>query len=211
MFNYKSVLFVSPHTDDGELGAGGSISKFIRDGFEVHYAAFSTCEESLPEGCPVDTLEKEVKAATAVLGIRKENLFLYKYPVRNFLAHRQEILEDLVKLKNKINPDLVFLPSMNDTHQDHYVIAKEGLRAFKMASVLAYELPWNHITFNTRTFVNLEKNDIEQKLKALNEYKSQEGRPYFERSFVEGLAKVRGVQIKTEYAEAFDIERWVIK
>ena len=70
MFNgIKNILVLAPHTDDGELGCGGTIVKFIEDGVEVHYAAFSTAEESVPEGLPKDILKIEVREAMASLGI----------------------------------------------------------------------------------------------------------------------------------------------
>jgi LmbE family N-acetylglucosaminyl deacetylase len=61
--NFKS-FGLAPHTDDGELGAGGFISKLVDEGAEVFYMAFSTAEESVPEGFPKDILKTEVKAAT---------------------------------------------------------------------------------------------------------------------------------------------------
>lgn len=68
---FQKVLVLAPHTDDGELGCGGTIHRLIQLGKEVHYVAFSTCEESVPEGFPKDILTKEVKAATASLGIKR--------------------------------------------------------------------------------------------------------------------------------------------
>ena len=65
---------------------------------------------------------------------------------------RADILEEIVKLRNKINPTLVLIPSPNDIHQDHQVIAAEGLRVFKKISVLGYELPWNNLNFTTQCF-----------------------------------------------------------
>lgn len=76
----KKILVLAPHTDDGELGAGGAISYLIEKGAEVYYAAFSTAEESVPDGFPKDILKSEVKKATKCLGIKKENLFIYGYP-----------------------------------------------------------------------------------------------------------------------------------
>jgi LmbE family N-acetylglucosaminyl deacetylase len=67
--NYKRILVLAPHTDDGELGCGGTISKLAKQGKEVFYAAFSLCEESLPKGLPSNTLEIEMKNATQRLGI----------------------------------------------------------------------------------------------------------------------------------------------
>ena len=54
---FEKILILAPHTDDGEFGCGGSIAKFIDQGAEVTYAAFSTAEESLPPDLPPDTLE----------------------------------------------------------------------------------------------------------------------------------------------------------
>lgn len=73
----ETILILAPHTDDGELGMGGTIARFIENGFNVHYAAFSTADKSLPEGLHPKTLLFEVKAAIAKLGIKKENLHVY--------------------------------------------------------------------------------------------------------------------------------------
>ena len=77
--NHKNILILAPHTDDGELGCGATISKYIDEGKKVYYVAFSICEESVPEGYPENILETEVKKATKVLGIKQENLFIYKF------------------------------------------------------------------------------------------------------------------------------------
>ena len=124
---------------------------------------------------------------------------------------RQEILEEMVKFSKNINPDLVFLPTPNDIHQDHYTVAMEGIRAFKKTSILAYELPWNNIQFNTQAFIKFEKKHIDLKIKALKEYESQKNRDYMGESFVLALAQTRGIQIGAKYAEAFEVIRWVIK
>src|SRR5262245_43518381 len=109
---FKKVLVLAPHTDDGELGAGGTLSKLIESGAEVYYAAFSTAEQSVPEGFPRDILKTEVKNATRKLGIKPENVLIYNYEVRKLNYKRQEILEDLIQLRKKINPDLVLIPSL---------------------------------------------------------------------------------------------------
>lgn len=205
----KKILILAPHTDDGELGCGGAIAKYCREGNEVFYVAFSTCRRSLPTHLAPDTLEKEVIKATKILGIKRENLILFDYDVRDFPSNRQRILEDMVKLKADIKPDIVFVPSLNDLHQDHQVIANEGLRAFKNNSLLGYEMPWNNITFNTNFFIVLDEVDIQTKVKALKEYDSQKNRNYLNEEFIKSLAYTRGVQIGTRYAEAFDLIRWV--
>jgi len=208
---FKKVLVLAPHTDDGELGAGGTIAKLVENNVEVHYAAFSTAEESVPDGLPKDILKTEVIAATKKLGIKLENLLIFNYQVRKLSYVRQEILEDLIKIRKKENFDLILMPSLNDIHQDHTTIANEGLRAFKNSTILGYELIWNNLSFHTTSFVKLDKHHIETKVNALKAYKSQEGRDYMSGEFILALAKTRGVQIGAKYAEAFEVVRWVIE
>lgn len=205
----KRVLVLAPHTDDGEFGCGGTISKLLQKGVEVYYAAFSACEQSVLPEFPKDILIKEVKEATSELGIPTENLFLYKYDVRTFNFKRQEILDDMIRLKNKINPDLVFIPSLKDVHQDHATIAMEAVRAFKFNSILSYELPWNNFTFSNTYFSVLSKVEVEVKLEALKKYKSQAHRTYASKEYIRSLARTRGVQIGQEYAEVFEVIRLV--
>ncbi|CAM4405217.1 hypothetical protein F901_01151 [Acinetobacter dispersus] len=208
--NFKNVLVLAPHTDDGELGAGGLIAKLIEQGAKVTYIAFSTAEESVPKHLPKDILKVEVRAATAKLGIQQENLIIYSYQVRKLNYVRQEILEDLIKLRKNNNFDLVLLPSLKDIHQDHATVAQEGVRAFKNITILGYELIWNNLSFDTTCFVKLDRVHIQAKSDALLEYGSQAGRDYMSENFIFSLAHIRGVQIGTKYAESFEVIRWVI-
>lgn len=207
----NKILILAPHTDDGEFGCGASISKFIREGKEVYYAAFSLAEESVPPTYPKNILESEVKEATRELGISRDKLLIFRYRVRHFDYHRQEILEDLVKLNTDIKPDLVFMPSLNDLHQDHTTIAMEGLRAFKRKSILSYELPWNNLNFTTNCFVTFGEDELQTKLNALNCYNSQKGRNYASEEFIRSLAITRGTQIGSRYAEVFEVIRWIFE
>jgi N-acetylglucosamine malate deacetylase 1 len=205
--NFKNVLVLAPHTDDGELGAGGTIAKLIENGSKVTYAAFSTAAESLPEGYPNDILKKEVVKATRVLGIPNDRLIVFDYQVRKLNYHRQEILEDLVRLRNSNDFDLILTPSLKDIHQDHSTIAIESLRAFKKVTVLGYELIWNNLSFDTKCFVSLKRQHLDLKCSALQQYESQGKRPYLSREFTFSLATTRGVQSGYEYAECFEVIR----
>jgi LmbE family N-acetylglucosaminyl deacetylase len=206
----STVLVLAPHTDDGELGVGGTIARLMEKNISVHYAAFSTAAASVPEGMPSDILKTEVRNATRKLGIDESQLYLYNYEVRKLNYVRQEILEDLVALRKTVNPDLVFLPSLHDIHQDHTTVAMEGLRAFKNKIILGYELIWNNLTFDTQCFVKLEERHIRKKVDSLKEYGSQAHRDYMSEDFIFSLAKTRGVQIGASYAEAFEIIRFII-
>ncbi len=207
------ILIVSPHTDDAELGCGGTIIKLKEKNKKILLAVFSTAEDSVPENMPKDTLRKEFLAVTEKLNLSKDDFIIENYRVRRLNEKRQDVLETLVKIRNDFNPDLVIGPSLNDYHQDHQVLANEMLRAYKgSSSIISYELPWNHVTFSNQMFVKLKKRHLNEKMTLLNCYHSQvvKNRAYFSEEFIFGLAKMRGVQINSEYAEAFEVIRWII-
>jgi LmbE family N-acetylglucosaminyl deacetylase len=116
----------------------------------------------------------------------------------------------LIKLKNEINPDIIFIPSVNDLHQDHSTIANEAIRAFKNCTILSYEVPWNNVSFYTGCFVILEEKHLNKKIQAIHEYKSQSHRGYINEEFIRSLATVRGVQVGVRYAETFDVVRLIL-
>jgi LmbE family N-acetylglucosaminyl deacetylase len=209
LFGSSRALVIGAHTDD-EFGCAGLIARLIETGTEVHFACFSSCEESVPEGYDVDVLKREVRDAIAVLGIAPERFYLYDFRVRHFPANRQAILEELITLRRRIDPDLVLLPSSSDIHQDHGVVAAEGVRAFKHATVLGYELPMNTISFRHACFVALEPRHIEIKARHAEAYTSQQFRTYMRQDFLEALAMVRGVQMNAPFAEAFEVIRMVV-
>lgn len=211
MNGINKILILAPHTDDGEFGCGGAIARFIQEGKTVFYLAFSAAEKSVPKLFPRNILKKEVREATSILGILKEDLTVLSYPVRDFLSYRQEILEDIIRFKDDLDPDVVFLPCLNDTHQDHQVIAQEGFRAFKDITMLGYEVPWNNLVFHTSAFILLQKNHLLKKLEAMKCYKSQAHRGKVTEDFIRSLAKVRGTQVGHLYAESFELIRWVIR
>jgi LmbE family N-acetylglucosaminyl deacetylase len=207
------ILILSPHTDDAELGCGGSIVRFLEDKNELYWVAFSTAEDSLPKDLSTDTLKKEFINVVTDLGLNEKNYKICNFKVRYLHEKRQNILEQLIKIRTDFNPDLVIGPSINDYHQDHQVVANEMIRAFKtVSSIISYELPWNHVTFNSQLFIKLEEKHISAKCNLLNNYESQilNNRPYFSTEFVYGLATTRGIQCNSKYAEAFEVIKWMI-
>jgi LmbE family N-acetylglucosaminyl deacetylase len=206
----KNVLILAPHTDDGEFGCGGTIARYIEEGIRVIYVAFSAAEQSVLPHLPRDMLRTEVRQATAQLGIADEDCLVLDFEVRRFPEQRQKILDKMLELEKKYKPDMVFLPSTNDTHQDHQTIAQEGFRAFKRTTMLGYEVPWNNLEFRTSCFIDISRKHLKIKTQALSMYQSQKHRNYAHEEFIRSLALTRGVQIGKQYAEAFEVVRWVI-
>ncbi|MCF8331428.1 MAG: PIG-L family deacetylase [Bacteroidales bacterium] len=205
----NKILALAAHPDDIEFSCGGTIQKYIEGKKDIYYVVLSPCTKSLPEGSEPDRLYKELEKAVSHLGINPDKIIHYQYPVRDFPAYRQDILENFIKLKRTYKPDMVLLPNTFDVHQDHSVVREEGIRAFKNSSILGYELPWNNLKIKQNYFVRLEKRHIDAKLRAIREYKTQAQRYYNSDDFFYSLASVRGVQINTKYAETFELIRWV--
>jgi LmbE family N-acetylglucosaminyl deacetylase len=206
---FERVLILAPHTDDGEFGCGGTIARFLEEKAEVRYVAFSIATKSLPEGFPPDTLAKEVRQATAEIGIPEDGLVLHDFEVRTFPEHRQDILELLIALGEEWEPDAVFMPSLHDVHQDHQVVAAEGLRAFKRTTVLGYEIPWNNFNFDYQAYIGLEERHVERKVAALGKYESQQHRNYANPDYIWNLARTRGINVNRDLAEVFEVYRLV--
>jgi LmbE family N-acetylglucosaminyl deacetylase len=205
----KRILFLAPHTDDAELGCGATIAKYVEQGSEVRVVAFSRAEDSLPPGTEIDLLEREMRASLTLLGVATKSVEMLAYPVRHFDEHRQDLLEDLVRIRNNFRPDWVFTPSAHDVHQDHRVVHFESVRAFNACALWGYELPWNHLESSLNGFVAIEPRHLERKQQALAKYESQVqlGRPYFMPEFSESLARIRGLQARQPLAEAFEVIR----
>mgnify|MGYP006185148963 CR=1 FL=1 len=165
--NINRVLILAPHPDDGEFSSAGTICKFIEHGIDVTYVVFSMCEKSTPLGVEVGVIEKELEEASRSLGIKPQNLIKLDYEVRCFPQYRQEILEEMVRLNKDIDPDLVFLPSSSDIHQDHKTVHEEGIRAFKTRMIVGYEMPWNNLNFLSNLHVALEERHVRKKIEVL--------------------------------------------
>lgn len=210
LFKNKKVLFLGAHPDDIELGCGGTMNRAIEEGAEVYLAVFSKCEKSVPEGFPKNVLEGELSASAKALKVENDKVFFFNFPVRDFPKNRQDILEELVKIGKNFNPDIVFTPSTGDNHQDHKTINNEAIRAFSSATILGYELPWTNKYFNYSLFVKLSEENMSKKIEAMKCYASQAKRRYMDEDFLRGLAKVRGVQAGTQYAEAFETIKLIL-
>ncbi len=196
---YDRVLVLSPHTDDAELGAGGTIAKLTTKNITVHMIAFSWCDE--------EANKKAVKNAVNVLSI--ERLELLHFKRRIFPKQRQEILQVLYDYNQEHKPDLVLTPTTTDLHQDHSTVTQEAMRAFKSSTILGYEMPWNNIQITTNSFIPLEEKHVKQKINALKKYDTQLDKYYFDEEYFRSILRMRGTQIQTKYAEAFEVIKYV--
>lgn len=205
MMYFKRILVLSPHTDDAELGCGGSLSKWKSDGCEIHISCFSSCPESLLPGWDANSTTEEFKSVMHASGF---SYTLHNFAVRHFNQTRQLILDAIISEINSFNPDLLIIPSPGDMHQDHAVISQEGIRAFNK-NILCWE-PYRG-QFNPNFFVALTPDFVKAKAQMINTYKSQlsKRRSYFSEHAVFVNAAYRGLQINCTYAESFFLFRMI--
>jgi len=197
--NKKRIVILSPHPDDGEIGCGGTLAKFKDNCLKVNFiATFSDATATV----------QEANRAGEVLGME---VMCGGYTHRNIWKDRQRLLDELVKLSRLVEPHVVFMPCLHDIHQDHVVMAAEGLRAFKGSTILGYDMPWNNIGTINQTFFNINEEELKMKADAVGEYASQGHRLYMKRDFVISLAKIRGAQCGFPYAESFELIRLIVK
>ena len=197
------ILAFGAHPDDVELGCGGFLSKLKKQGVVIDVVAFSEAQP-LSVGNPV----KEFKNAMKIIAVNKVDFLGYK--PRYFYEKRQDILEYLWNKNKSDNYDLVLCPSSYDNHQDHQVIYQECFRAFKKTSILGYEMPWNNRTFSTDVFVKLNEKNLNEKFKMLDCYKTQGERAFMNKDYIFDMARTRGLQIDTDFAECYESIRMVI-
>ena len=203
MIGAKKVLALSPHTDDVELGCGGTLARLSESGASIHVLNFSRSKNH--DDDDGEQVANEFKNSMDVLDISYEMLDL---PTRRLQEHRQDILDYLYKMDDDY--DLILCHSSYDQHQDHQTVQQEAFRAFKHKTILGYELPWNCMQFSTDFFIKLEQRHISKKIQMLDCYKSQAHRAFISKQYVRDIARTRGLQVQHRYAECFELIRGVV-
>lgn len=193
------ILALSPHTDDAELGCGASLARWIDEGHEVMVLAFSTGSEET--GATVGEFQSSMNTLNV-------HFRLGHFITRQFPQQRQEILQRLIDTYGGW-PDLVIGPSLHSRHQDHQVVAAEMIRAFPHCSILAYEELKQNQGQLLNYYVKVGRAHLNCKIAAIQCYQSQAGRSYMDADYLATLAHVRGVQCGSEFAEAFEVVRWI--
>jgi N-acetylglucosamine malate deacetylase 1 len=213
MFNQKKILAISPHTDDIEISAGGTLAKLAKQKNTIYYIALSDCpNSSVASKFKKHILTKECHSALSILGINKKNIYIHSHREKFFYEEKRKIYKRLEILRDTIKPNIVIIPSLQDTHEDHRVVADQALTVFRRnTSIISYEQPWNNLNFQNNLFISLTAQLINLKIQSLEQYKTQKyfHRTYFDKDFIVGLARTRGEQICQKYAESFEIIKYI--
>jgi len=198
-----SVLAIGAHPDDIEYGAGGSIAQHVAAGHNVTFLMMTLGEQG---GASGTARKKEAQNSAKVLGVRSVRFGGFKDTAVDVGIQSISVIAEVVRA---IQPFRMYIPFPRDPHQDHRNTALASISASRgAAQVLAYESPQGVSDFKPEYFVPIG-DAIGTKLKALKCFRSQRQKDYLKRSAIEGLARFRGFQVRTDYAEAFEIIRFV--
>ena len=203
-FYGKKVCFIGAHPDDIELGCGALIAR-IAGKTDVRCVTFSNNQKN-----PLlRNLVGEHYASMAALGVPQDRVQLLDFETRRFQEHRQEILEAMIAIMREDDPDIVFVHSKSDVHQDHGVLTQEALRAFRGRTVLGFDVIRSSYGFFPDFLVGVDEADVQKKLDALACYKTYTGKYYFSPEVTRATLIRNGAICERPYAEGFDILRIV--
>jgi len=229
--NKEKLLVIAPHADDEILGCYGLMNKVKQNGGDVYVQILTMGNYTKINGTKVskETWKQEFLTATKFVGVKDYDIAFNTKKIKHLDEIQEVKLIELLESKSKISiskicPTIVAIPTIFSSHQDHvyaYKAAITALRphpqnvAFMPKLVLSYESPeyyfWSAYSefgkFSPNFYLELSKHDIENKIMALNFYKSQILPNQRDGHKVESLAKIRGSEIGIDYAESFHMHR----
>lgn len=198
----KRVCFIGAHPDDIEIGCGALIAH-IKDKTEIRCLTLSDNQKN-----PLlKHLVEEHYNSMKMLGIPRENVILGQFETRRFQQFRQEILEFLIRFKQEFKPDIVFVHTKSDLHQDHLTVTEESLRAFRGITVLGFDVIRSSYGFFPHFLVEVTEDDVNNKIEALGQYHTYDEKYYFDPELTRATAIRNGALAERKFAEGFDILR----
>jgi LmbE family N-acetylglucosaminyl deacetylase len=198
------VLFLGAHPDDIELGCGALLHHIVHQ-TEVLCVTLSDNQKN-PD---LRNVKSEHLEAMNVLGVSSERIVLGPFTTRVFPDARQEILEYFLSLRRQFEPDLIFVHSKHDVHQDHLTMTQEALRAFRGITVLGFDVVRSSYDFFPHFIVEVTEEDVNKKIEALACYGTYRDRYYFNSELTRSIMVRHGALAERPFAEGFDILRIV--
>ena len=203
-FYGKRVLLLGAHPDDIELGCGALLHHIVKE-TDVLCVTLSDNQKN-PD---LSHVMEEHYVSMAILGVPKEKIVFGPFTTRVFPDARQEILEYFLKLRRDFQPDLIFVHSGQDIHQDHTTMTDEALRAFRGITVLGFDVVRSSYGFFPHFLVEVTEEDVDKKIEALSQYETYRDRYYFNSELTRSIMVRHGALAEYPFAEGFDILRIV--
>lgn len=201
----RHVVALAAHPDDLEIGCGGTLLRLA--------GAFRdlTVDVVIATGEPARIAEAHHAAALFLPGCTV-TLHCGALPDGRLPAAWSGVKELLEATAARRSPDLILGPRRTDLHQDHRTLAELVHTVWRDHLVLGYEIPkWDGDLDRPWLYVPLSETVMEAKVRLLHEaYPSQAGRDWFDTEVFRGLARLRGMECRARYAEAFTTDKAVL-
>lgn len=201
----RCVVLLGAHPDDIEIGAGGMLLTLADlPGLRVHYVLLT--------GTPARQAEARAAAAAFLPGARL-SFALHDLPDGRVPARWAEAKQIVDAAAAELGADLVLAPAPDDAHQDHHTLAALVPTSFRDSTVLYYEIPkWDGDLGRRNVYLPLTEERARRKVELLHaSYPSQKARDWWDDEVFLGLARLRGMECRSRYAEAFRCEKAVIE
>lgn len=203
-----SVLALGAHADDIEIGAGGLILELLEAGRigQLTWVVLAADGPRADEAkASAETLIAGRVPLTAEIGAFRERYF----------PHDPGIKEAFDELGERLQPDLVIGPRLEDRHQDHRTVAELAWQAFRGSLIVEYEIPKYEGDLGTpNVFVALSAATLERKVDHLvAAFPSQRDRSWYSPETFRGLARIRGIEAAAPsgYAEGFTCRKAILR
>ena len=199
-----SLLALGAHPDDIEIAAGGTLLSLAarHPGMRVRYVLFT--------GAPERQLEARAAASTFMPGADLE-VELHDLPDGRLPAVYGQVKEILEDVAGSFAPDVILAPFPGDAHQDHRTVGELVPTAFRDHLYLAYEIPkWDGDLTRPNSYFPLTSEVARLKAELLGKcYPSQHGRDWWSEETFLALARLRGMECRAPYAEAFTCSKLI--
>jgi LmbE family N-acetylglucosaminyl deacetylase len=201
-----SVLAIGAHPDDIEIGAGGTLLTLAdsRPGMSVRYVVFTGTEERHSEAR---------NAAAAFLPSADITIDLHQLPEGRLPASWDRVKDVLEDVASNWAPDVIFAPSCQDAHQDHRILGEVLPTVFRNQLILSYEIPkWDGDLGRPSLYFPLTSDVAHRKVELLHKcFPSQAARDWWDDEVFLGLARLRGMECRAPYSEAFTCTKSVVQ
>jgi LmbE family N-acetylglucosaminyl deacetylase len=202
------VLAIGAHSDDIEIGAGGTILRLVAEGLvaEVRWIVLSAVGER----------EAEARAGAAAFldGVRQVEVIVAGFRDGFFPYLGTAVKDHFEDHKDSFEPDLILTHRREDLHQDHRLVGELTWNTYRSQLILEYEIPkYDTDPATPNMYVTLTEATTERKIELLRDtFRSQASRPWFDPDAFRALLRLRGMECRAEsrYAEGFTCRKVVI-
>ncbi|WP_119302667.1 PIG-L deacetylase family protein [Dongia deserti] len=203
-----SVLCIGAHSDDVEIGVGGTILGWIVAGvnLHVHWCVLSAVADRAAEA--------KASATAFLLDAASAKIDIAQFRDSYFPYQGVEIKQWMTDLRARSSPDIIFTHRLSDAHQDHRELYHLTSTVFRDHLILEYEVPkWDGDLDKANVFVPMTAAVLERKIELLlTHFGTQRSKDWFDADTFRGLARLRGMECRApeRYAEAFVVRKAVL-